>query len=175
MDGSSMKVGSVAYIRRYRKAISLARLVMNYTDHTLLVGDGAEAFADMLGLIDTAATTTVETKRQYQAWLSNSCQPNFYRNLPGCEASCPPYSAERGRLNTSSEHKSWASERDHDTIGMIVLSNNNEMACGTSTNGADHKIAGRVGDAPIVGSGCYVNGKYGGAAATGDGDIMMRS
>lgn len=58
---------------------------------------------------------------------------------------------------------------------MIVLSNNNEMACGTSTNGADHKIAGRVGDAPIVGSGCYVNGKYGGAAATGDGDIMMRS
>lgn len=42
-----MKVGSVGYIRRYRKAISLARLVMNYTDHTLLVGDGAEAFADI--------------------------------------------------------------------------------------------------------------------------------
>lgn len=46
-----------------------------------------------------------------------------------------------------------------------------KMACGTSTNGANHKIAGRVGDSPIPGSGCFVNSEVGGAAATGDGGM----
>jgi N4-(beta-N-acetylglucosaminyl)-L-asparaginase len=62
---------------------------------------------------------------------------------------------------------------NHDTVGMVV-GNNGVFACGTSTNGASHKVAGRVGDSPIVGSGCYVSNDVGGAAATGDGDIMMR-
>mmetsp|Transcript_13821 Transcript_13821/g.14404 ORF Transcript_13821/g.14404 Transcript_13821/m.14404 type:complete len:128 (-) Transcript_13821:28-411(-) len=48
------------------------------------------------------------------------------------------------------------------------------MSCGTTTNGANHKVRGRVGDSPIIGSGCYVQSNIGGCAATGDGDIMMR-
>jgi isoaspartyl peptidase/L-asparaginase-like protein (Ntn-hydrolase superfamily) len=57
---------------------------------------------------------------------------------------------------------------------MVVLDANGAMASGTSTNGARHKIPGRVGDAPITGSGSYVDQDVGGAAATGDGDVLMR-
>lgn len=77
---------------------------------------------------------------------------------------------------------------------MIVIDTMGRIACGTSTNGASHKIAGyvytciftciqyiwnyilyrRVGDSPIAGAGCYVDREVGGAAATGDGDVMMR-
>jgi N4-(beta-N-acetylglucosaminyl)-L-asparaginase len=48
------------------------------------------------------------------------------------------------------------------------------VAAGTTTNGANHKIAGRIGDSPIVGAGAYADNDVGAAAATGDGDVMMR-
>jgi len=57
---------------------------------------------------------------------------------------------------------------------MIVVDEQGRIACGTSTNGLTHKLAGRVGDTPITGAGCYVDKQVGGAAATGDGDVMMR-
>lgn len=49
-----------------------------------------------------------------------------------------------------------------------------DLACGTSTNGLGHKVAGRVGDSPLAGAGCYVDNDVGGAAGTGDGDVMQR-
>ena len=57
---------------------------------------------------------------------------------------------------------------------MIVIDAHGNMAAGTSSNGASHKIPGRVGDAPIPGAGAWVDSDWGGCAATGDGDIMMR-
>jgi N4-(beta-N-acetylglucosaminyl)-L-asparaginase len=66
------------------------------------------------------------------------------------------------------------SRENHDTIGMICLDKDGNLAAGTSTNGAKNKVAGRVGDAAIPGAGAYVDNDVGGAAATGDGDIMMR-
>ena len=64
--------------------------------------------------------------------------------------------------------------KSHDTIGMVAIDAEGKLASGTSTNGARHKVPGRVGDAPITGSGSYVDQQVGGAAATGDGDILMR-
>ena len=78
---------------------------------------------------------------------------------------------------------------NHDTIGMVLVDEAQNVAAGTSSNGARNKIPGfphsfqrhnfyfifsRVGDSPIVGAGAYVDNKVGGAAATGDGDVMMR-
>jgi len=57
---------------------------------------------------------------------------------------------------------------------MITLDKKGNIACGTSTNGASHKIPGRVGDSPIMGAGAYCETGVGGAAGTGDGDQMMR-
>eukprot|EP01027_Heterolobosea_sp_BB2_P012424 GEZU01018013.1.p1 GENE.GEZU01018013.1~~GEZU01018013.1.p1 ORF type:complete len:170 (+),score=43.78 GEZU01018013.1:68-511(+) len=62
----------------------------------------------------------------------------------------------------------------HDTIGMIAIDAAGDVTCGTSTNGIAFKIAGRVGDSPIVGSGAYCDNEIGGASGTGDGDIIMR-
>ena len=57
---------------------------------------------------------------------------------------------------------------------MVAIRADGSMACGTSTNGAGHKIPGRVGDGPITGSGSYVDADVGGCGSTGDGDVMMR-
>nr|XP_020662364.1 N(4)-(beta-N-acetylglucosaminyl)-L-asparaginase-like [Pogona vitticeps] len=59
-------------------------------------------------------------------------------------------------------------------ICMIVIGQAGSIAAGTSTNGANHKIQGRVGDSPIAGAGAYADSTAGAAAATGDGDVMMR-
>lgn len=62
----------------------------------------------------------------------------------------------------------------HDTIGMVAIDAKGDVTAGCSTSGLSYKIAGRVGDSPIVGSGCYADNDVGGAAATGNGDVMMR-
>jgi N4-(beta-N-acetylglucosaminyl)-L-asparaginase len=68
------------------------------------------------------------------------------------------------------KHDFWG----HDTIGMVALDKNGDLACGCTTSGLAFKIAGRVGDSPIVGAGAYCDGEVGGAASTGNGDIMLR-
>lgn len=177
MDGDNFDVGSVGYIRNFRNAISIARSIMIYTSHTLLVGQGAENFALMMGFLPQSATTD-QTKLIYNDWKDNYCQPNFYENIPKAESECGPYSLTEYNstdFNHNSKQMLWQANKDnHDTIGMISIDNKGSMACGTTTNGANHKIAGRVGDSPITGAGCYVDSNVGGCAATGDGDIMMR-
>ena len=185
-----MDVGSVGYIKRLRNAISIARLVMKYTNHTLLVGSGAEDFAIMMG-VPLISATTDQTTQEFNVWKSGNCQPNYFANIGQATSKCPPYPPpisedeppikyqkkilkKNNNKKNNNRVKFPANQFDHDTIGMITMDENGSMACGTTTNGANHKVAGRVGDSPIVGAGCYVNSKVGGAAATGDGDTMMR-
>ena len=65
MDGSTMDAGSVGFVRSYRNVIALARYVLTYTEHTLVVGEGAEALADMIGLTKRAPTTTNASREIY--------------------------------------------------------------------------------------------------------------
>lgn len=162
----------------------------------MLAGEGATAFAKMMGLQEEDLGTD-DSHKDYRAWAESSCQPNYYRNFIGAESSCPPYDtptslafADGKRVATSLEPQATEtlpqvprsedparlliSENNHDTIGIIVVDERGDLACGTTTNGAANKIAGRVGDSPVAGAGCYVDNDVGGAAATGDGDIMMR-
>lgn len=71
-----MDAGCVGYLRKYRNAISIARSVMHYTSETMLVGEGAEEFARMMGFTEKSATTD-STIQEYEAWVQASCQPNF--------------------------------------------------------------------------------------------------
>ncbi len=64
--------------------------------------------------------------------------------------------------------------RNHDTIGMVAVDKQGNVCSGCSTSGLAWKIPGRVGDSPIVGAGAYCDNEVGGAAATGNGDVMMR-
>ncbi|KAI0839946.1 asparaginase-domain-containing protein [Hypoxylon sp. FL0890] len=177
MDGTTMKSGAVAALRRIREAISVARAVLEHTTHTLLAGDFATDFAVANGFT-TQNLTTAASAKSCEQWRADNCQPNYRINVsPDPAASCGPYVPVA--LNSS---EAGYAERlvgrgrpeGHDTISMIALHASGTMAAGTSTNGASHKIPGRVGDGPITGSGSYVDGDVGGCGATGDGDVMMR-
>lgn len=172
MNGDTMEVGAVGDLRRIKNAIGVARAVMERTKHTFLVGESASVFAENMGFpaedLSTSHSLDIFTK-----WLKDSCQPNYRQNVsPDPSKSCGPYkphtmSQQRRRHQLIDIHA-------HDTIGMIVINQAGQVAAGTSTNGARHKIPGRVGDSPIAGAGAYADSTAGGAAATGDGDIMMR-
>lgn len=172
MNGDTMEVGAVANLRRIKNAIGVAKAVMTHTDHTLLVGESASVFAENMGFTAEDLTTNISMNIFLQ-WLKGSCQPNFRKNVvPDPSIFCGPY---RPRMTLEGRKRARHIDIDsHDTIGMIVLDQNGHIAAGTSTNGATHKVPGRVGDSPIVGAGAYADSSVGGATATGDGDVMMR-
>lgn len=170
-------VGAVADLRRVKGAIAVARSVMEHTTHTLLVGEQATRFALMMGFKEENLTTPASAE-MHKKWLEKNCQPNFWVNVsPDPTTSCGPYrpgdASRHTKQATASEGGNF-NQLNHDTIGMIALDAKGHIAGGTSTNGARNKIPGRVGDSPIPGSGAYVDKFVGGAAATGDGDVMMR-
>ncbi len=188
IDGTTLKSGAVAGLRRVRDAISVARHVLEHTTHSLLVGDLATRFAVENGFAEEDLGTEGSRER-CRVWREGGCQANYRVNVrPDPRASCGPYvpvgRGEIGELGGMGigmvgekvEHETEEEEgpKGHDTISMVVIHQSGVMAAGTSTNGASHKVPGRVGDGPIVGSGSYVDGDVGGCGATGDGDIMMR-
>lgn len=180
MDGTTMKSGAVAALRRIKSAIAVARHVLEHTTHTLLAGDLATDFAVASGFVAENLTTD-DSAASCAAWRAAGCQPNYRLNVtPDPSTSCGPY--EPLALAVDSRGELAPESRvvvGHDTISMIALhasgsSSSVSMAAGTSTNGAGRKVPGRVGDGPITGSGSYVDGDVGGCGATGDGDVMMR-
>ncbi|KAK4740610.1 hypothetical protein SAY87_032264 [Trapa incisa] len=178
MDGETHNVGAVGCLRRIKPAISVARKVLEHTKHTLLVGDLATEFAKRFGFTEEDLSTG-ESVEMHNEWKNNSCQPNFWMNVtPDPIESCGPYtgpSAGSSKVIPDGIIETMNANRyNHDTIGMVVLDGQGRLASGTSSNGARNKIPGRVGDAPVPGSGSYVDKFVGGAAATGDGDVMMR-
>eukprot|EP01126_Amoeba_proteus_P053569 TRINITY_DN6530_c0_g1_i10.p1 TRINITY_DN6530_c0_g1~~TRINITY_DN6530_c0_g1_i10.p1 ORF type:complete len:235 (-),score=55.54 TRINITY_DN6530_c0_g1_i10:174-878(-) len=148
---------------------------MEYTTQTFLVSDQATKFAVEMGFHETSLSTP-KSQEIWKKWKENNCQPNFWTNvLPNSSQSCGPYKPRDSELELSLEGEHfWVGRKSHDTIAMIVIDGNGSMAVGTSTNGATHKIVGRVGDSPIIGAGAYVDNDIGGCGATGDGDVTMR-
>ncbi|XP_069796846.1 N(4)-(beta-N-acetylglucosaminyl)-L-asparaginase-like isoform X2 [Narcine bancroftii] len=175
MNGNTIEVGAVGGLRRIKSAISVARAVMEHSDHTLLVGESASIFAQNMGFLSEDLTTN-RSLSLYLEWLRKNCQPNSWRNVsPNPETNCGPYKPikEHGS-KYKTKPRPQVNLHSHDTIGMIAIDKLGSIAVGTSTNGKIHKISGRVGDSPIVGAGAYADSTTGAAAATGDGDVMMR-
>jgi len=192
MDGRTMAVGAVAkyiYIfvvlfdfymsnicsslHRVKNPVRVARAVLRYSEHSLIVGESATKFALEMGFKeeDLHSNTSISI---WNRWKANNCQPNFRRNVkPDPTTSCGPYTPNVNKKQTTS-HRQKLPPGEHDTIGMIALDSAGNMAVATSTNGLQYKVPGRVADSPLVGSGAYVDNEVGGAVATGDGDVMQR-
>ena len=163
--------------------MAVARRVLEYTQHTMLAGDLATRFAVENGFAEEDLGTE-ESRALCEQWREGGCKGNFRMNVrPDPKGSCGPYEPiplsggqveGRGLWGYSEERAPRSTRTSHDTISMIAIDKAGRMAAGTSTNGASHKIPGRVGDGPIPGSGSYVDSEVGGCGATGDGDIMMR-
>eukprot|EP00968_Pinguiococcus_pyrenoidosus_P024119 scaffold4291_cov256-Pinguiococcus_pyrenoidosus.AAC.2 len=122
LDGVSMNAGAVGFLRASRGAIRVARAVLEHSSHTLLVGEGADSFADMLGLADGPGLDTEDSQNEYETWVAKDCQPNYYAGLPGCEASCPPYAPERfGQRGERSRRKSASRELFDTGDGDVMM------------------------------------------------------
>ncbi len=176
MDGDTLDVGSVVALKGCKTAIKVAKGVLTHSTHSMLAGAGATDFAEMLGYT-LESLETPASQNAYNNWINNNCQPNFFRNFVDQSTSCPPYAPVPGSIETVPavrEVNQDIGEENHDTIGMVVLSAEGSVAAGTTTNGANHKVAGRVGDSALTGSGAFADSTIGGAAGTGDGDVMLR-
>ncbi len=144
MNGPDHKAGSVAGLEGIRHPISAARRVMEKTKHVLLVGEGARMFALEEGL----ESVELKSREKYDQWQK---QRAAQKSKP----------AEKKADN-------------HDTIALLILGANGNIAGGCSTSGLGGKLPGRVGDSPIIGSGLYVDNEVGAAGATGIGENVMR-
>ncbi|KAG6061425.1 hypothetical protein E4U17_001788 [Claviceps sp. LM77 group G4] len=194
MDGGhTLNIGAVGSLRRVKHAVAVARHVLDYTQHSLLVGDLATRFAIERGFVEEDLTTG-DSAARCEEWKRGGCQPNARRGgarsstVPDPRRFCGPYRRAdadetglflwHGRDEVMNRGSAGVdvnvNVNGHDTIALVALDAEGRMAAGTSTNGQAHKIPGRVGDAPIPGSGAYVDSLVGGCGATGDGDIMMR-
>jgi N4-(beta-N-acetylglucosaminyl)-L-asparaginase len=194
IDGASLEAGGVVNLRSTPHAIKAAHLVMQHTHHTILAGSQADSFAASMGLPPHDLNTD-HSRQIYQDWLDNKCQPNFWHNvLPDPSTSCGPYipavpAVQQHNHNSTNNHTTsqWVSATAHDTIALaaisIINSNNKDpsslsatvsMAAGCSSNGATHKIPGRVSDCGVPGAGAYADAAVGACGSTGDGDAHLR-
>jgi N4-(beta-N-acetylglucosaminyl)-L-asparaginase len=160
MQGKDQNMGAVAGLRGIKDATKVARDVFRLTKHSMLAGDLATQFAVGLGYKKEDLTSD-HSRTQHEDWLDAGCIPNFWVDGRGCNDTSEPELARRSLFD------------EHNTIGQIALQSDGRMAVGMSSNGATHKIPGRIGDAPIPGAGGYVDDKVGACVATGDGDTMM--
>ncbi|VDI49120.1 N4-(beta-N-acetylglucosaminyl)-L-asparaginase [Mytilus galloprovincialis] len=177
MNGQTFDVGAVGCLRRIPTAIAVARAVMDYTEQTLLVGELATQFAVEMGFKEMNLSSD-SSITMWKDWKARNCQPNYRTNVtPDPTKNCGPYKPKpvlESLQQSENRRNKNIGPRNHDTIGMIVIDEFGNITAGTTTNGLNHKIPGRVGDSPIMGAGAYAMNGVGGAVATGDGDVMMR-
>ncbi|CAK7357252.1 unnamed protein product [Dovyalis caffra] len=93
MNGVTMEVGAVAAMRYVKDGIRAAKLVMQHTKHTLLVGEKASAFAISMGLPGPSNLSSADSIRKWSKWKENHCQPNFWKDVVPVN-SCGPYHAK---------------------------------------------------------------------------------
>jgi N4-(beta-N-acetylglucosaminyl)-L-asparaginase len=75
----------------------------------------------------------------------------------------------------TSKYKPIINIENHDTIGMLAIDKNGDISGGCTTSGLAYKMAGRVGDSPIIGSGLFIDNEIGGATATGLGEEVLKT
>ena len=145
MDGKKRLAGAVASVSIVKNPIKLARKVAEETDHVLLVGDGAEAFAKNAGIEIVDSNYFYHEERLQRV-----------RNL---------------KKNVSKFHKK---SDKIGTVGAVALDKMGNISAATSTGGMTNKLPGRVGDSPIIGSGTWAQNGVCGVSSTGHGEYFIK-
>lgn len=144
-------IGAVFALEHILHPISVAKMVMEKTPHVQLAGEGALQFALEMGFEKTNLLTE-KSKAAWEEWLKTS--------------KYNPMKTVENILETIKDQ--------HDTIGMVAIDANGNLAGACTTSGMAFKMRGRVGDSPIIGSGLYVDQEVGAASATGVGEEVVR-
>ncbi len=180
MHGPTRRAGSVASIRGVKAPSKIAKLVMERTDHVMLVGAGAGKFAREMGYAEEDLLTE-KSRTAWLTWKASLRDPDGHSNWgPGLDA---PKAKTMSWLKEMFPHAdeetlAWAWDMavhpTHGTINCLARNANGEMSGVTTTSGLAWKIAGRVGDSPIIGAGLYLDQDVGGAGSTGRGEENIR-
>ena len=159
MDGKTLNAGAVAGVTDVKSPIELAIKVMTDSEHVMLSGKGASTFAKEKGL------EIVDPSYFYTE--------NRFKSLERIR--------EREKTELDHDDKKAAfydvdiKDSKFGTVGCVALDKEGNIAAGTSTGGMTNKRWGRIGDAPIIGSGTYANNKTCGVSSTGWGEYFIRS
>lgn len=155
------RIGAVICVENIHNPISLARLVLEDTEHTILASDGAYEFAIKNGFKAENLLTPESIKKFHEWKLTKSSKPE--------EMHTDDFEIIK------SKHDKINEDGFHDTIGMVAIDKHGQISASCTTSGMAWKLHGRVGDSPIIGSGLYVDGEIGGAASTGRGEECIRA
>jgi L-asparaginase / beta-aspartyl-peptidase len=148
MNGKTHDAGAVACLQNFSHPISIARKVMEESDHVLLSGVGAARFARENGFKPCPANALI-IPRELNRWK------DMYA---------------RDDLSPKKRNK----DTYGDTVGVVAMDTQGIIAVGTSTGGTPHKYPGRIGDSPIIGSGMYADNDVGGVTVSGWGEGIMK-
>jgi N4-(beta-N-acetylglucosaminyl)-L-asparaginase len=159
MHGPSYRGGSVASLRNIKNPSNVARVVMERTDHVLIVGDGALKFAKAHGFKEENLLTE-ESREKWLKWKENLSKEDDW---------LPPHTIEDTDIGEYT--KSYL--RHYGTIHCSGIDLNGNLSCVTTTSGLAYKIPGRVGDSPIIGAGLYCDNEVGSAGSTGRGEANL--
>ncbi|WP_240732377.1 MULTISPECIES: isoaspartyl peptidase/L-asparaginase family protein [Dyella] len=151
MDGYSLKAGAIAGVHRVKNPIVLARAVMDRSNHVMLMGEGAEAFAKEVGGIDMVDPSYFRTEERWQQ-LQKALKEDAEKK----------------------PHADVETAKHFGTVGAVALDSQGRLAAGTSTGGMTDKRWGRVGDSPIIGAGTYANSGCA-VSGTGWGEFYIRT
>lgn len=151
MHGPSKRAGAVACLEGIKTPSEIARLVLKYTNHILLVGEGAKRFALSYGFQEENLLTQ-ESREAWLRWRANRGAADDWVNV---DQRTPPMARPTG------------------TINMNLVNEKGEISSITTTSGLAWKIPGRAGDSPIVGAGQYTDGQIGAAGSTGLGEANI--
>ena len=172
MHGPTRGAGAVAAIEGVKRPSLVALDVMRYTDHHLLVGEGAQRFAASMGhKIENLLTD--ETRQRWIEWRASLSDRDDYL--------LPEESGERiERFRGPDEFgdgllDSHDGFRPQGTINCDVVDANGDLSSVTTTSGLSYKIPGRVGDSPIIGAGQYCDNDVGAAGSTGRGEAVIKT
>ena len=166
MHGPRKQAGGVAAIEGVRNPSLVAKAVMDYTDHHLLVGHGAQVFARNMGF---EVEDDLNTERSRELWL------NWKRRVDPQHYLDPEKRFEAGaQAGLDMVREGLIDEDDYyGTINCNGVNARGEVCGVTTTSGLAWKIPGRVGDSPILGAGLYVDGDVGAAGSTGRGEANL--
>ncbi len=149
MDGKTLNAGAVSLITGIKNPISLARDVMEKSEHVFLAGEGAMQFAKQLNYTIEDPTYFYDEFR-YKQWLEIKDTDSF-------------------QLDHSVKKDS-----KFGTVGAVACDQGGNIAAATSTGGMTNKRFGRVGDSPMIGSGNYANNRTCAISCTGSGEFFIR-
>lgn len=162
MDGQTLQAGAVAGVSTIRNPIDAARAVMERSEHVMMVGRGAEAFAAAQGC-DTVPPSYFFTQERWDQLQRVIAEEE------GSRAAFNDAAIRESRISGIAD-----ADRKFGTVGAVALDKDGNLAAGTSTGGMTNKRYGRVGDSPIIGAGTYCNNETAGISCTGWGEFYIR-